>query len=116
MYTAKSIFALAVACANVAQAVDPPAVLTGCCQLFKEEEFKGDSHELCAGSDPYEPSILPDDFKGNFESWACGSGVLILFCEDVNSECWEAEEQGGSNSGEMFSNASMGLKDLINKV
>ena len=116
MYTAKSIFVLAVACANIAQAVDPPAVLTGCCQLFKEEEFEGDSHELCVGSDPAQPSILPDDFKENFESWACGPNVMIYFCEDVNSECWEAEEMGGSDSGEMSSNASMGYPDLINKV
>ena len=100
MYTTKSIFALAVACANIAQAVNPPAVLTGCCQLFKEEEFKGDSTELCAEIDPYQPSILPDDFKENFESWACGPDVIIYFCEDVNSECYyEAEEMGGSDSG-----------------
>ena len=88
MYTAKSIFALAVACANIAQAVDPPAVPYGCCQLFKEEEFKGDSHELCLNK----PFVLPDGFKDNFESWACGPYVIIDFCEDYNSECWEYDE------------------------
>ena len=112
MYTLKSFFALAVACANIAQALKPPTVQPRCCKLFKEEEFKGDSHELCAGSD----SILPDDFKENFESWACGPDVLIYFCEDVNSECYEGEEMGGSNRGEMSSNARMGFQDLINKV
>merc|ERR1739844_127454 len=116
MSTIKSICALAVASANVAQAAYPPTNMANeCCVLFKEQHFEGaTSYELCNGAE----SLLPHGWRENVESWACSPGAKVQFCESVDGDCKPGDDESeyaGSSQG-YFWNASMGRRNLINRV
>ena len=86
-----------------------------CCVLFKEQHFEGStSYELCNGAD----SLLPHGWRENVESWACGPGAKVQFCESVDGDCRPGDDESeyaGSSQG-IFWNASMGRRNLINRV
>ena len=104
--------------ANIAQAAYPPTNIPNeCCMVFKEQDFEGGPGHLFCNDGSYE-SLLPDDFRENIESWACGPGTKVEFCEEVDGECktYNDESEYAASSKGRFWNASMGRANLINRV
>ena len=77
----------------------------------------GDSIMLCPGSS----SQLPEDFRGQVESWQCGPNVFAQFCE---SDVEEIDENGkaicdksqSTWAGSDSFNYQVGKKDRIQRV
>ena len=89
-----------------------------CCRVFKDQNYEGDSANLCLTEPDLRPELWFDmsiyGLENSVSSYACGSKVAYDFCKD------EAGKDCGSLNGSWGAgteyNALVGLNDQLELV
>ena len=102
---------------STAEDLSPADLTSGCCRLYSDSDFLGESREICSDTTFPTKYRLDKFWDNNIESWQCGSNVVLQFCADVVTDsilCKPSE--WNSFAGSLSSNRQMNMMNIVSNV